>query len=159
TLLMLTRVNVVHALLYLIVSLLAVAVGFYTLGAPFVAALEVIVYAGALMVLFVFVGMMLNLGEHGVEVEKQWLTPGNLDRSCASSQHPYYSSLLFGARQHCRLGHWRRGTEGSWHSPVRSLPDWRGASLHAFAGRLGGRVSPGLPQSRKTGDSIWQIYR
>lgn len=76
TFLMLTRVNVVHALLYLIVSLLAVAVVFYTLGAPFVAALEVIVYAGAIMVLFVFVVMMLNLGEHGVELEKQWLTPG-----------------------------------------------------------------------------------
>ena len=66
TLLMLTRANVVHALLYLIVSLLAVAVVFYTLGAPFVAALEVIVYAGAIMVLFVFVVMMLNLGEHDV---------------------------------------------------------------------------------------------
>jgi NADH-quinone oxidoreductase subunit J len=34
------------------------------LGAPFVAALEVIVYAGAIMVLFVFVVMMLNLGAH-----------------------------------------------------------------------------------------------
>ena len=76
TVLMLTRVNVVHALLYLIVSLLAVAVVFYTLGAPFVAALEVIVYAGAIMVLFVFVVMMLNLGERAVTMEKQWLTPG-----------------------------------------------------------------------------------
>jgi NADH-quinone oxidoreductase subunit J len=76
TLLMLTRVNVVHALLYLIVSLLAVAVVFYTLGAPFVAALEVIAYAGAIMVLFVFVVMMLNLGERAVAMEKQWLTPG-----------------------------------------------------------------------------------
>ncbi len=76
TILMLTRLNVVHALLYLIVSLLGVAVVFYVLGAPFVAALEVIVYAGAIMVLFVFVVMMLNLGEHAVEMEKQWLTPG-----------------------------------------------------------------------------------
>ena len=66
TVLMLTRLNVVHALLYLIVSLLAVAVVFYVLGAPFVAALEVIVYAGAIMVLFVFVVMMLNLGEEGM---------------------------------------------------------------------------------------------
>ena len=56
--------NAVHALLYLIVSLLAVAMVFFTLGAPFVAALEVIIYAGAIMVLFVFVVMMLNLGEH-----------------------------------------------------------------------------------------------
>ena len=76
TVLMLTRLNVVHALLYLIVSLLGVAVVFYTLGAPFVAALEVIIYAGAIMVLFIFVVMMLNLGEHGAEMEKQWLTPG-----------------------------------------------------------------------------------
>jgi NADH-quinone oxidoreductase subunit J len=76
TVLMLTRLNVVHALLYLIVSLLGVAVVFYVLGAPFVAALEVIIYAGAIMVLFVFVVMMLNLGAHAAEQEKQWLTPG-----------------------------------------------------------------------------------
>jgi|SRR5271163_2032009 len=74
--LMLTRLNVVHALLYLIVSLLGVAVVFYVLGAPFVAALEVIIYAGAIMVLFVFVVMMLNIGAHEVEIEEQWLTPG-----------------------------------------------------------------------------------
>src|SRR5258707_14783155 len=42
TVLMLTRMNVVDALLYLIVSLLGVAVVFYVLGAPFVAALEII---------------------------------------------------------------------------------------------------------------------
>jgi NADH-quinone oxidoreductase subunit J len=76
TLLMLTRLNVVHALLYLIVSLLSVAAVFYTLGAPFVAALEVIIYAGAIMVLFIFVVMMLNLGAHAAQTEKQWLTPG-----------------------------------------------------------------------------------
>ena len=76
TLLMLTRMNVVHALLYLIVSLLGVAVVFYVLGAPFVAALEAIVYAGAIMVLFLFVVMMLNLGKHAADTEKQWLTPG-----------------------------------------------------------------------------------
>ena len=42
-----TCLNAVHALLYLIVSLLSVAIVFYTLGAPFIAALEVIIYAGA----------------------------------------------------------------------------------------------------------------
>jgi NADH-quinone oxidoreductase subunit J len=76
TFLMLTRLNVVHALLYLIVSLLGVAVVFYVLGAPFVAALEAIVYAGAIMVLFLFVVMMLNLGKHAAEEENEWLTPG-----------------------------------------------------------------------------------
>src|SRR5690348_10301523 len=70
------QTNAVHALLYLVVSLLAVAIVFYVLGAPFAAALEVIVYAGAIMVLFVFVIMMLNLGEAAVRQERQWLSPG-----------------------------------------------------------------------------------
>jgi NADH-quinone oxidoreductase subunit J len=76
TILMLTRLNVVHALLYLIVSLLAVAIVFFVLGAPFVAALEVIIYAGAVMVLFVFVIMMLNLGKAAAVKEREWLSPG-----------------------------------------------------------------------------------
>jgi NADH-quinone oxidoreductase subunit J len=75
TLLVITRTNAVHALLYLIVSLLAVAIVLYTLGAPFAAALEVIIYAGAIMVLFVFVVMMLNLGEDAAAQERQWLGP------------------------------------------------------------------------------------
>jgi len=76
TVLMLTRLNLVHALLYLIVSLLAVSVVFFVLGAPFIAALEAIVYAGAIMVLFLFVVMMLNIGRHAAVMERQWLTPG-----------------------------------------------------------------------------------
>jgi NADH-quinone oxidoreductase subunit J len=52
--------DTMHALLYLIVSLLALALVFYSLGAHFVAALQVIIYAGAIMVLFLFVIMMLN---------------------------------------------------------------------------------------------------
>jgi NADH-quinone oxidoreductase subunit J len=73
TLMVITRVNAVHALLYMIVSLLSVALIFFTLGAPFVAALEVIIYAGAIMVLFVFVVMMLNLGPQASDQERQWL--------------------------------------------------------------------------------------
>ncbi len=53
----------VHALLYLVVSLLAVAVCFYLMGAPFAAGLEVIVYAGAIVVLFIFAVMMFGLGD------------------------------------------------------------------------------------------------
>ena len=76
TLMVVTRLNAVHALLYLIVSLLAVALIFFILGAPFAAALEVIVYAGAIVVLFVFVVMMLNLGEAALAQESRWLRPG-----------------------------------------------------------------------------------
>jgi NADH-quinone oxidoreductase subunit J len=60
TALTVTGRNPVHALLYLIVSLLAIALIFFVMGAPFAALLEVIVYAGAIMVLFLFVVMLLN---------------------------------------------------------------------------------------------------
>ncbi|MBK8905230.1 MAG: NADH-quinone oxidoreductase subunit J [Anaerolineaceae bacterium] len=75
TVMVITRLNAVHALLYMIVSLLALALVFYALGAPFVAALEVIIYAGAIMVLFVFVVMMLNLGAQTAAQEALWLSP------------------------------------------------------------------------------------
>ena len=75
TMMVITRLNAMHALLYLIVSLLAVAVIFFTLGAAFAAALEVIIYAGAIMVLFVFVVMLLNLGPSATAQESQWLSP------------------------------------------------------------------------------------
>jgi len=67
TFMMVTRFNTVHALLYLVVSLLAVALIFFLLGAPLVAALEVIIYAGAIIVLFVFVAAD----------EKTWLKPSS----------------------------------------------------------------------------------
>jgi NADH-quinone oxidoreductase subunit J len=75
TIMVISRLNAVHALLYLIVSLLSVALIFFLLGAPFAAALEVIIYAGAIMVLFVFVIMMLNLGKEATAQENRWLTP------------------------------------------------------------------------------------
>ncbi len=84
TVMVITRLNAVHALLYLVVSLLSVAVIFFTLGAPFVSALEVIIYAGAIMVLFIFVVMMLNLGEEAAAEESKlltgsmWIGPGIL---------------------------------------------------------------------------------
>lgn len=70
-----TNPNPVHGVLYLVVSLLAVAMVFFALGAAFAGALEIIVYAGAIMVLFVFVVMMLNLGHSAVAQERQWLRP------------------------------------------------------------------------------------
>lgn len=74
TVMVITRYNMIHALLYLVVSFLAVAIIFYMLGAPFVAALEVIVYAGAIVVLIIFVIMMLNVRAESVEQEKQWFS-------------------------------------------------------------------------------------
>jgi len=51
----------VHGLLFLVLSFFSVAVIFFIMGAPFAAALEVIIYAGAIVVLILFVIMMLNV--------------------------------------------------------------------------------------------------
>ncbi|WP_205511968.1 NADH-quinone oxidoreductase subunit J [Longitalea arenae] len=75
TIMVITRYHPVHALLYLAVSFLSVGMIFLSLGAPFVAALEIIVYAGAIIVLFIFVVMMLNLGNETAQQEKEWLKP------------------------------------------------------------------------------------
>ena len=75
TLRVITHTNPVHALLYLIVSLLSIAGVFFSMGAYFAGALEIIVYAGAIMVLFVFVVMMLNLGKTQQDQEREWLKP------------------------------------------------------------------------------------
>jgi len=76
TVMVITRHNLIHALLYLVVSFLAIAVVFYLLGASFIAALEVIIYAGAIVVLIIFVIMMLNLKAEAVEQERQWMQGG-----------------------------------------------------------------------------------
>lgn len=62
-----TRHNLVHAVVYLIISFFGSAMLFYLLGAPLLAALEVIIYAGAIMVLFLFIIMMIEVER----IEKQ----------------------------------------------------------------------------------------
>jgi NADH-quinone oxidoreductase subunit J len=61
TILAITRRNVMHAIVYLAGSFIATALLFYLLGAPFLAILEVVIYAGAIMVLFLFIVMMLEI--------------------------------------------------------------------------------------------------
>ena len=62
TVLAITAAAPVHSVIYLICSFFGTALLFYLLGAPLLAAFEVIIYAGAIMVLFLFVIMMLDLG-------------------------------------------------------------------------------------------------
>ena len=78
TLLAITRRNPVHAVIYLVNSFFALALIFFLLGAPLVAAWEVIIYAGAIMVLFLFIIMMLEL------------SPSNLD---GHPRRPFRKSL------------------------------------------------------------------
>ncbi len=70
-----TRRNPVHAALSLIVTLLSLA-GFYLmLYAPFVAAVQILLYAGGIVVLFLFVIMLINLEQNIREYQfnKQWM--------------------------------------------------------------------------------------
>jgi NADH-quinone oxidoreductase subunit J len=60
-----TRRNPVASALWLVITLFALAAMFVLLDAQFIAALQVLVYAGAIMVLFLFVIMLLNLGRPG----------------------------------------------------------------------------------------------
>ena len=65
--------NPVHAILSMIVLSLSLSGIMFIIGAPFAGALEIVVYAGAIMVLFVFVIMMLNLGMENDSREDSWL--------------------------------------------------------------------------------------
>jgi len=72
TLLAITEKHPVHAILFLVTSLFSMATIFYLLTAPLVAAFEVILYAGAIMVLFLFVIMMLDLGHPEKGLSPHW---------------------------------------------------------------------------------------
>ena len=72
-----TRANAMHALVYLVLLFLSIAAVFFTLGASFVALLQVIIYAGAILILFVFVIMLLGLGRSAEQQERSWL-PGRV---------------------------------------------------------------------------------
>ncbi len=55
--------NPVHSVLFLVVTFFAIAGHYFLLNAQFLAAVNIIVYAGAIMVLFLYVIMMLNLNK------------------------------------------------------------------------------------------------
>jgi NADH-quinone oxidoreductase subunit J len=77
-LLTITRRNPVHSALSLIFTLLALAGLYLMLYAPFVAGVQIILYAGGIMVLFLFVIMLVNLEQAELEEQfnKQWLVGG-----------------------------------------------------------------------------------
>ena len=73
--LVITRRNPVHSALALILTLLALAGIYLMLYAPFVAGVQIILYAGGIMVLFLFVIMLVNIGrvEKEKQFNKQWI--------------------------------------------------------------------------------------
>src|SRR2546422_7688504 len=73
--LVITRKNPVHSALALILALLGQAGLYLMLYAPFVAGVQIILYAGGIMVLFLFVIMLVNIERSQKEEQfnKQWL--------------------------------------------------------------------------------------
>ena len=72
---MITSRNAVHAALFLVINLGTIAVFYLVLNAPFLAMVQVAVYAGAIMVLFLFVIMLLGAERTGGESKLHWQRP------------------------------------------------------------------------------------
>ena len=70
-----TTRRILRAATYLLFVLLGTAIFYFQLGYQFLGGVQIAVYAGGIMVLFVFVVMMLNLGGSEIEQERQWLKP------------------------------------------------------------------------------------
>ena len=87
---MISTKNPVRSALFLVVTFLVVAVYYITLNAQFIAAVQVIVYAGAIMVLFLFVIMLLNLG-----APQQLREPGGLQAPVAIFLALLFLGVLF----------------------------------------------------------------
>jgi NADH-quinone oxidoreductase subunit J len=65
--------NPIHSVLYLVLTFFAIAGHYVLLNAQFLAAVHIIVYAGAIMVLFLFVIMLLNLNKETEPQKSVWL--------------------------------------------------------------------------------------
>ena len=84
--------NPIKGLLALVVSFFALAAAFVLLAAPFLAAIQVIVYAGAILVLFLFVTMLLNLGQ-----EESSDNPRRIQRALAILGIAAFAALMLSA--------------------------------------------------------------
>ena len=116
-----TRRNPVHAALSLIVTLLSLA-GFYLmLYAPFVAAVQIVLYAGGIVVLFLFVIMLINLEQNIREYQfnKQWIV-GTI------------AALALGG---LLLFVFRQGRTRSRQFSTRAFADWKAITRNRSASR------------------------
>ncbi|QCR23622.1 NADH-quinone oxidoreductase subunit J [Pontibacter sp. SGAir0037] len=66
--------NPVHSVIFLIITFFTISGHYILLNAQFLAAVNIIVYAGAIMVLFLFVIMFLNLGKNQQDVKTKTIT-------------------------------------------------------------------------------------
>lgn len=72
---MLTSTNAIHAALFLVINFVAIALFYLGLNAPFLAMVQITVYAGAIMVLFLFVIMLLGAEQVTITSRLRWQIP------------------------------------------------------------------------------------
>src|SRR5438132_1580218 len=111
-LLVVSNQNPVRSALFLVVNFFVLAIFYVTLGAQFIGAVQVIVYAGAIMVLFLFVIMLLNLGAPEALRER-----GGMRTGVAATLALLFLTLLGGA-----------GAINTGLSPASPPPKWLSAS-------------------------------
>jgi NADH-quinone oxidoreductase subunit J len=115
-LLMATARNPLHGVLWLVVSFLGLAGLFGGLGAHFLAAIQILVYAGAILVLFLFVIMLLNLRLDDVR------------RMPAFSVHGGLGGLVVGVLGFCGVVGAVVLGSAAFKSPVAGLPPLSGGT-------------------------------
>ena len=151
TLMVIIQLNPVHALLYLVVSLLSIALIFLLLGAHFAAALEVIIYAGAIMVLFVFVVMMLNLGPQSSGEERRWLPVHMWSGTFAALGGAACRTGLCPGRGRAAGGYAGGWARRGWIGAIRPLPAGGRAGFIASFERPDRGLSPGQAGPSRAG--------
>jgi NADH-quinone oxidoreductase subunit J len=114
--------NPIYSTMSLVVTLISIAVLFVLLGAPFIAALQVLIYTGAIVVLFLFVVMLLNIGREEIASDRRLLT-----KAVAAGGALLFLLMTAGAL-------WR-STAGT--APGELTPEF--VSLEVLAGELFGR--------------------
>ena len=135
--LVITRRNAVHSALALIVTLLAVSGLYLMLYAPFVAGVQIIVYAGGIMVLFLFVIMLVNIERSSKERTFNRMWPVGLAAACALLA--LFVSVIVKGR--ALLNDPMTG-KALWPDPVKKLAESSNTQqianmLYGEAGRMG----------------------
>ena len=73
-LMVVTSRNPIHSVIWLIITFFAISGHYILLNAQFLAVVNIIVYAGAIMVLFLFVIMLMNLNKESEPARHPWLS-------------------------------------------------------------------------------------
>lgn len=118
---MLLSNNTIYSALYLIVNFIAIAVIYLTLGAPFIALAQITVYAGAIMVLFLFVIMMLGAEKLTEKEPLKWQRPAAIVLGLAVIGESVYALLT------------KIGTQSTTHSITEAMTDPKALGMLLFS--------------------------